>query len=260
MVVLAAFPVSVAAQEQVPPPEPTVLPEETQQNPNAPCLEPPPMLRWEDYQGPLHKTVAAFTRKLERKTAHAPHYKAGAVLCSLEPGAKFMLFVHDSSDPLSILSGAFNAGLDHLGNKDSGLGLGAAGYGKRFGANLLGQASHNFFSEFAYPFLFAEDPRYYRLAHGSTGKRVLHAVEHVVVAHRDSGRHMFNFSEWMGTTSAVVLGNTYYPGGRRGFGPQATQVAGAVLQDAAFDVLREFWPDLARNWKLPFRDRREPGP
>jgi hypothetical protein len=80
-----------------------------------------------------------------------------------------------------------------------------------------------------------------------------------VVAHRDNGRHMFNFSEWLGTTSAVVLSNTYYPANRRGFGPQATQVAGAVLQDAGFDVLREFWPDLARKWKLPFRDRREPG-
>lgn len=58
--------------------------------------------------------------------------------------------------------------------------------------------------DFAYPPIFSEDPRYYRLAHGSGGRRFLHAVEHAFVAHRDNGKRMFNFSEWLGTTSTVV--------------------------------------------------------
>jgi hypothetical protein len=30
-----------------------------------------------------------------------------------------------------------------------------------------------------------------------------------------------------------------------------------VLQDMGFDVLREFWPELARKFNLPFRGVRE---
>jgi hypothetical protein len=224
----------------------------------APCLEPPPMIRWEDYQGPLQKTVAAFTRKLERTTVHPPRYKTGTVLCSLELGEKFLLFARDAVDPLSFLSAGFNAGLDQASNQHASFGQGAAGYGQRFGANFLSQTSSSFFKEFAYPAIFREDPRYYRAAHGSTKSRLFHAAEHVFVAHRDDGKPMFNVSEWLGTSSAVWLNGTYYAGAPRGFAPEARRVTYSVLQDVCWDVLREFWPEIAHKLKMPFRDRREP--
>jgi len=31
----------------------------------------------------------------------------------------------------------------------------------------------------------------------------------------------------------------------------------SVLQDMGFDVLREFWPEVARKLKMPFRGVRE---
>jgi len=224
----------------------------------APCLEPPPMVRWEDYQGPLHKTVAALTRKLERTTVHPPHYKTGTVLCSLELDDKFFLFAQDAVDPLSFLSAGFNAGLDQASNQHTGFGQGSAGYGQRFGANFLSQTSSSFFKEFAYPAMFREDPRYYRVSHGSAKHRLLHAAEHVFVAHRDDGNPMFNVSEWLGTASSVWLNGTYYAGGPRGFAPEARRVTYSVLQDVGWDVLREFWPEIAHKLKMPFRDRREP--
>ena len=49
-----------------------------------PCVEPPPLVRWEDYQGPLQKIVGSFARALERKSVLPPHYKTGTVLCSQE--------------------------------------------------------------------------------------------------------------------------------------------------------------------------------
>jgi hypothetical protein len=224
----------------------------------APCLEPPPMIRWGDYQGPFPKTVAALTGRLERRSVPSPHYKPGTVLCSLELQDKFILFAQDAVDPLSFLSAGFNAGLDQAGNKYPSFGQGSAGYGKRFGANFLNQTSHSFFTEFAYPAIFKEDPRYYRLAHGSVKSRLLHAAGHAFVAHRDNGKAMFNVSEWLGTSSAVWLSNTYYAGGARGFAPEARQIGYAVLQDVGWDVLREFWPEIAHKLKMPFRDRREP--
>jgi hypothetical protein len=252
--------VALAQEPPVPAASPAPRQEETQKNVTAPCIEPPPLVRLEDYQGPFKKAVGIFTRKLERKSVHRPHYKPGAVLCSLELKDKFILFVEDTIDPATFLVVGFNAGLNQAQNTDPSYGQGAAGYGKRFGAEFAGQASGEFFKDFVYPSIFKEDPRYYRLAHGSGGKRFLHAVEHVFVAHREDGTHMFNFSEWLGTSSAVVLSNTYHPDNKRGFAPAAQRVGYGALWYVGFDVFREFWPEIARKLKLPFRGQHEPAP
>lgn len=69
---------------------------------------------------------------------------------------------------------------------------------------------------------------------------------------------MFNFSEWLGTSSSVALGNVYHPDNPRGFSPAAQQVGYSVLEDSGFDILREFWPEIARKLKLPFRGQQKP--
>ena len=73
-------------------------------------------------------------------------------------------------------------------------------------------------------------------------------------SHPDNGKRMFNFIRWLGTTSAVVLSNTYHPGSQRGFAPAAQAVGFTFIQDAGFDVLREFWPEISHKFKLPLRD------
>jgi len=221
------------------------------------CVQQPPLVGWEDYDGPLAKVVGSFARKLERKAVHPPHYKPGAVVCSLEPGAKFLLFLHDSADPISVFSAGFNAGLDQASNKDPSFGQGGLGYTKRFGADFTGQTVSRFFGDFLYPTVFSEDPRYYRMAHGSTRARLLHAMSHTIVAHRDNGKLMFNYTEWLATGSSVALNNLYHPGNQPGVAAAARNGAFNVLQDMGFDVLREFWPQVARKLNLPFRGVRE---
>jgi hypothetical protein len=219
----------------------------------VPCVQPQPMVRLEDYNGPLKKTVGLFTQQLERKSVHPIHYKPGVKLCSLELKDKFFLFVRDSFDPATFLISGFNAGLSQAENNDPTFGQGIAGYSKRFGASYADQATFRFFKDFAYPSIFHEDPRYYRLIYGSNRKRFLHAIEHAFVAHRDNGNRMFNFSEWLGTTSAISLGNVYHPGNERGFAPSAEAVGFSVLNDMGYDELREFWPEISRKFRLPFR-------
>jgi len=214
------------------------------------------MVRLEDYQGPLRKVVGFFAGRVERATVyppHAPHYKPGARLCTLLVKDKFVLFLLDSIDPGTFLSSAFDAGLDQAQNAAPSYGQGAQGYGKRFAAELAGEATGRFFGDFVYPSLFREDPRYYRMGSGPVGKRLLHALGHSVLAHRDNGDVMFNFSEWFATTSSVVVANTYHPDNRRGVAPVAGWVAEDVAEDVGFDVLREFWPEISRKFRLPFR-------
>ena len=257
---LAGLAGGVACAQEGPAPAPPAqqpaaapLREEATKNMTAPCVEPPPMVRIEDYDGPLKKVVGTFARPLERKAVDPSHYKPGAKLCTLKLENKFRLFVQDSFDPVTFLATGFNAGLDQAQNTDPSYGQGAEGYGRRFGAEFTDQASSRFFKDFMYPSIFSEDPRYYRLSHGTARRRFLHAMEHAVVAHNDNGKRMFNFSEWLGTASAVVLSNTYHRDNERGFPPAAQRAASSILQDMGFDVLREFWPEISRKLKLPFR-------
>jgi hypothetical protein len=256
---LLQSPSSLQQPAVAPPPatDPT-FPEEAIKNAAAPCIEPPPLVRIEDYNGPFQKVVGTLARPLERKSVHPPHFKPGTKLCTLTLKGKFLLFVNDSLDPVTFLEAGFQAGLDHGEDSDYSYGQGAEGYGRRYGAEYAGEATSRFFGDFLYPAIFSEDPRYYRLAHGSVGKRFLHAMGHAVVAHNDNGHLMFNFAEWLGTSSSVVLANTYHPDNQRGFTPAAESVISNILQDAGFDVLREFWPEISRKFKLPFRGQNDP--
>jgi hypothetical protein len=130
-----------------------------------------------------------------------------------------------------------------------------AGYGKRYGAALADTASSDFFHTFVFPVIFRQDPRYYRKREGTSGERLGHAIAHVFIAHSDSGKRMFNFSEWLGTVASTTLANTYHPGNRRGVGPAAQRIGISIGTDVGFDVLREFWPETVRKFRLPFRER-----
>jgi hypothetical protein len=229
-----------------------------QNQPVTPCIQPAPMVRWQDYQGPLRKMVGAFGRTLDRQSIRSPRYKPGTVLCSLELKDKFLFFVQDTYEPLSFLTAGFNAAMDQAEDNDRKFGQGGEGYAARFGANFADQASARFFGDFAYPVIFSEDPRYYRLGSGTPRRRLLHALGHTLIGHRDNGSPMFNYSLWLGTASAVAIGRTYHTSGPHGVGSMAESVTYFVAEGMGFDVLREFWPEIARKLKMPFRDARQP--
>ena len=188
---------------------------------------------------------------------HPPRYKPGTVLCSLEVKDKFIRFVRDTFNPISFLAAAYNAGSDQASNRDHTFGQGAKGYKKRFSADFAGQTTWRFFTDFAYPTIFSEDARYYRLIHGSGRQRFLHAVEHTFVAQRDSGKHMFNVSRWFGTVTAVALNDAYHPGNERGLTPVLRVSGYALVSGMGSDMLAEFWPDIAHKLHMPFRNSRE---
>ncbi len=257
VVVLAALAIPAALAAQSPPADPAQktppsAADSSLQSSSNQCVEPEPLMSLEDYHGPFKKLAATLSRGLERKTAHHPHGKPGAMLCSLDAADKFRLFAVNTVEPLTFVVAGFHAGLDQAQNNDPQFGQGAAGHGKRFGAAYADEASANFFGTFLYPAIFHEDPRYYRLVHASGGRRLVHAMRHTFLAHSDSGAIMFNFSEWLGTASSASLSNIYHPGNRRGFGPTAENVAISISIDMGFDILREFLPDIFRAFQVPF--------
>ena len=222
---------------------------------NNGCVQPVPVLSVSDVNGRFKKVEAFLTHKIELKTVHKPYSGKGPRICGLTAGQKFDMFVQTGSEPLTFLTAGFNAAIAQASDDDSAFGQGAAGYGKRFGAALADDASGNFFGTFLYPSLFREDPRYYRRATGSAARRLRHALVHVVVARSDSGSRMFNYSEWFTAASCTSLQNLYHPGNRRGFGPTAIRATTALATDMGTDVLREFWPEVARAVRIPFLRR-----
>jgi hypothetical protein len=238
--------------------EPAVVEVKPTANPSVKCVQPPPIVNFSDYTGPMGKTLGAFGRKLDLKSVHQPQYQPGLVLCSLGLRDKFILFVRDTYDPVTFVEAAFDAGIDQGIGRDRSFGGGGQGYAKRFGAEFVDQTSFKFFKDFAYPTIFGEDPRYFRMMEGPRKARLLHAVGHTFVTHTDNGEPIFNFSEWLGSISVITLSNVYHPGNGRGFGPTAGGVGLSVGIDMGLDILREFWPDLARKLRLPFRVETAP--
>jgi hypothetical protein len=246
----APTPVPSASNNDVSNSSPAIQPAST------PCASPAEVFDIDEYDGPFNKLVARFTRKLEIKTVHAPHKKPHTPLCSLDMSGKFHLFLENSFEPVNFLDAGWDAAIAQISDDDPPFGQGAAGFGKRYGVALLDNLSGDFFNTFFYPAVFQQDPRYYRLGHGSFHVRFFHALRHTFVAHGDSGHLMPNYSEWFGTASAKALSNLYHPGNERGFGTTAQRAGISISTDMAFDVFREFWPEITHKLHLPFRPRQ----
>lgn len=223
----------------------------------SPCIKRDEPFDMDAYDGPFSHLIAGVSQKVDRTTVRAPGHRTPLRPCSLSTGEKFRLFVNDSVDPVNFFGIAWSAGESQWEREDRAFGQGAAGYSKRFAAGVADNATGDFFGMFLYPTLFHQDPRYYRVGHGPVDSRIGHALEHSFVAVNDSGKHVFNFSEWFSTVSSKLVSNLYHPGSPRGFGPTASRVGFSVANDMGWDVLREFWPELTRKFRLPFRTQQD---
>ena len=120
---------------------------------------------------------------------------------------KFQLMARTMIDPFNFVSAGLTAGLGQATNSFAGYGQGAAGFGKRYAAALADNADSNFFSNYFYPVLFKQDPRYFRVGEGSIKKRTWTALEEEFVARKDSGGQTFHFSNVLG---AITAGTTFF--------------------------------------------------
>ena len=165
----------------------------------------------------------------------------------LTPGGKFHLFTKSAFDPVSFGVVGLQAGISQAQNDSRGYGQGAAGYGKRYGAAFADQVSSGFFSNFFYPVLLKEDPRYFRLGQGTFKHRLGYALKQELVAHTDRGGRTFNFSNVLGAFSSGGLSNVYYPQSDRGFGLTMSRSGYAIAYGSLGCVANEFYPDIARK-------------
>jgi hypothetical protein len=164
----------------------------------------------------------------------------------ITPAEKFKVAWEDTWDRGTFALTFIFAGESQLTNSNRAFGQGAAGFGQYLGAAYADFAIGNFMTEAIFPTILHQDPRYFRRGTGSGWSRLRYCVGQIFITHGDSGRKQFNFSEVVGNSTAVAISETYYRDNR------TAKDAGAELAlqlgvDTLGNVLKEFWPDMARK-------------
>jgi hypothetical protein len=167
----------------------------------------------------------------------------------LTANQKFHLFWRSSLDPFTLIAPAAKAVIYSAAGLNSGYGSGASGFFKRYGAAIADGTTGRFFRSYMYPVLLHEDPRYFRIANGTKKSRTGYALTRVFVTRTDAGSNRFNWSKLLAGFSSSGLSNLYYPQENRGPALTFSNVGLSYIGEAAMNVVKEFWPDIAARRK-----------
>lgn len=168
--------------------------------------------------------------------------------------AKFRLFYKSAFDPVELSVVGLQAAVSQGEDEFPEYGQGAEGFGKRYGATLADEVSSNFFSNYFYPVLLKEDPRYFRLGEGSIKHRLGYALLQEVDCRTDNGGRSFAWENVLGAFTAGGLSNLYYPQAERGFGLTMSRSAIAIGYGSLGGLVDEFYPDIS-HWLFHRRDK-----
>lgn len=178
-------------------------------------------------------------------------YRSDAV--SLTAGEKMRLAFRAAVDPANLAVASLVAGYGEAADSDSGFPWGASGFGERVGAKYLDIFDGTILGNGIFPALFRQDPRYFRMGHGTTRRRLLYAMATTVICkHDNTGRWEPNYSNVLGNIGAGALSNLYYPAQDSGVGLTIGNGLIVTAEGTGGTIFQEFWPDLSR--KLFHRD------
>jgi hypothetical protein len=166
---------------------------------------------------------------------------------ALTPGEKFGLFARQAFDPFQWVVMGATAGVNQAENTWPGYGQGSTGYAKRYGAVVADATDREFISNFLFPVLLKQDPRYFQLGYGKILRRIAYSLGQECWGKTDQGTRQFNYSKVLGAFAAKAVSNTYYPKGDRGFESTMRNSVVSLLSGMATNLAAEFWPDIKRK-------------
>lgn len=164
----------------------------------------------------------------------------------LSPGQKFRLALADMSDPYDFETSGADAGLEQEQGEFPAYGAGWTGYAKRFGAAYTDDADGEFLTDFVFPSLLHQDPRYFRMGTGGVRRRLVYSLLSAVRCRGDNGKWQFNTSGIAGTFSAGAISNTYYPPADRGVGLTLQRSSIDLGENLIQSFASEFYPDISK--------------
>jgi hypothetical protein len=179
-----------------------------------------------------------------------PNYRSSPTLAEYKPlitREKFKIAAQDSFDRGTFALGALFGAEAQLTNANRSFGQGVRGYSQYFAASYGDFMIGDMMTEGVFPSLLHQDPRYFRRGTGSGWRRLRYSIGQTFTTHNDSGRTQFNFSEFGGNAAAVAISNAYYRDNRTA-SDAVSKLGTQIGVDMASNVLKEFWPDLARKF------------
>ncbi len=167
---------------------------------------------------------------------------------SMSAGQKIGLAFRSSVDPYTFGVAFIVAGLGEARDNDTGFGWGAEGYFKRSGAAYLDAFDGAMIGNGILPAILHQDPRYFRLGHGSFHRRVFYAIaSSFICKHDNSHRWEPNYSNVGGNFIAGAISNLYYPSQSSGWSQTLSNGLVVTIEGTFAEAFQEFWPDISRK-------------
>jgi hypothetical protein len=238
----ARYPMPWDIESLLLPPESTSKP---QPEPKPQAEQPPP-----PSPSSAPAEAGAEGRQTKRILWIIPNYRSVSADTHLPPQAlkeKFWLATEDSFDYSSFILAGVLAGIGQAKNSVPEFRQGAAGFGRYYWHSFADQAVGNYMTEAVVPAATREDPRYYTRGHGGLFRRSGYAFSRLLVTRTDSGGSSFNFSEIVGNGAGAGISGLYYPAPERTWTKTGQKWLTQVAIDGAFNVFKEFWPDIDRS-------------
>jgi hypothetical protein len=174
-------------------------------------------------------------------------YRSDAV--SLSAGQKMRLAFRSATDPVTFATAFIVAGVHEATDSDKGFGWGIEGYGKRSGAAYLDSFDGDIVGNGILPSILHQDPRYFRLGHGTSTHRLLYALATTVICkHDNTGKWEPNYSNVGGNLISGALSNYYYPSDGSGIGQTFSNGFTVTAEGGIGSIFQEFWPDVSRKF------------
>jgi len=174
-------------------------------------------------------------------------YRSDAV--PLTTAEKFKLEFRAATDPYTFTIATIVAGFGEANDSDAGFGWGPGGFAKRAVASYADNVIGNTLGNAVLPSILHQDPRYFRLGHGTVRHRFFYAVATAFICKHDTTRKWEpNYSNVLGNMIAGEISNYYYPDGNKSNVGQTIETGLTVTFEGTFgSTLEEFWPDISRK-------------
>jgi hypothetical protein len=174
-------------------------------------------------------------------------YRSDAV--SLTAKEKISVAFRSAVDPFIFATALIVAGYGEVADSDSGFPWGAKGYGERAGAKYLDAFDGTMIGNGFLPAVLHQDPRYFRLGHGTTRHRLLYAMAtSFICKHDNTGKWEPNYSNVLGNIASGAVSNLYYPSSDSGFVQTIDNGMIVTGEGTVGALLQEFWPDMSRKF------------
>jgi hypothetical protein len=188
-----------------------------------------------------------------RARRYAQVIEPGQATETFSPPDKIIFSLTEVARPITLIPSLYSSGWEQIFLTDPKYGSDAGAFAERFGAAMLRSTSVRVFSDGIFASAFHQDPRYYRVAHGSAFHRALFSARQALVRRSDSGDDEFNYSGVLGRAAAAALTTTYYPSPSVTGRVVGLTFATSMATDAGGNLVLEFLPSVIR--KVPIMQK-----